>query len=290
MHNLSINILNWNGIEYTNKCIESLLDSDKISFDILILDNGSTQDEAKLIKAKFGDKVSVHRVEKNLGFAGGHNYMLSTLLKDKPYSHYLLLNQDVIVEPNCINMLLEKISTEKDIAVVGPKVLEADGITIQSLGADINLLNGKVISKLHKQPDDTKNISPIDVDCVLGNCFLISKKIVDEIGLFDEMYFAYYEEADWCMRAKQQGYRCVILPQARISHSKPGGFRAYLNMRNMIWFEKKFASYYQLVFFFFYYWLRFVPERIKKGSPISEIIRGSIDGWLGFNKGKYYNG
>jgi GT2 family glycosyltransferase len=115
---------------------------------------------------------------------------------------------------------------------------------------------------------------------------MIRSQLFHQFHGFDTSYFAYYEEADLCQRLRQAQYSCVILPYVRVQHFKSGGFRAYLNVRNMIWFEKKFTGWLQFIGFFCYFWLWFIPERIKKGSPLKELWYGSMDGWLGLNKGK----
>lgn len=276
---LAICILNWNGLEYTTECITSLYASSYKDFDIIILDNGSSINEAKLLEQKFSEKIIIYRSETNLGFADGYNHLILELLKDRSYEYYLLLNQDATVMPDSLNQLINYLDQHADVAVVGPKVLNADS-SIQSLGANVNFYTGKITSR----HDDIIHPQPVDV--IIGNCMLLRASAVQKLGLFDQKYFAYYEEADWCVRARQAGFSCVVVPNAVIQHKKSGGFRTYLVVRNMIWFEKKFASLFQLTIFWCYFWCVFIPERIKKSSKLRELLAASIDGWLGFNKGK----
>ncbi len=287
MEKVAIIILNWNGLSLTRACIKSVLASTYTSFDIYILDNGSAQDEAIHLQAEFGDAITIHRSEKNLGFAGGNNFVVHNLVPPNTYSYYLLLNQDTIIDVKCIEKLVGHMNSNSQVAVCGPLVLEPDANTVQSFGADIDLRTGKIISRYKLQSILDVPKTPEVVDCIIGNCFMARSEIVHNINLFDEMYFAYYEEADWCMRAKLNGFECMVVPEAKISHSKSGGFRTYLNVRNMIWFEKKFANTRQFIYFMIYFWLWFIPERIKKGSPITELLRGAIHGWFGMHKGMF---
>lgn len=277
---LAVCILNWNGLAYTTACVESLHASTYQAFDTIILDNGSTNNEADLLQQKFAHAITTYRSDQNLGFAGGYNYLILELLKNTSYDYYLLLNQDAIVTPACIAQLVDYISTHSKTAVVGPKVLNPDN-SIQSLGATINFRTGKIASRR-----DAFATEPQSVDVIVGNCFMVRASAIKQLGLFDPSYFAYYEEADWCMRAHQAGLTSVVVPDAVIQHKKSGGFRTYLVVRNMIWFEKKFASFSQLMLFWCYFWLWFWPERLKKQSSIKQLWAASIDGWLGLNKGK----
>jgi GT2 family glycosyltransferase len=158
-------------------------------------------------------------------------------------------------------------------AVTGPVVYNEDS-TIQSAGASISLWTGKVRS--HK----TLPTQPTPVDCIVGNCFMMRTQAIKEIGQLTEKYFAYYEEADWCLQAKQHGWNCVVVPMAKLTHAKANNFRTYFIARNMVWFMKKFASPLQLSYFFCYYFTIFFLERLKKGSHLADLIRASQAGWL----------
>lgn len=287
MEKIAIIILNWNGLDLTRECIRSILASTHRDCDIYVLDNGSTENEALYLEAEFRDAVFVHRSEINLGFAGGNNYVVNNLLPPKQYAYYLLLNQDTHIDPACIENLLGYMNEHPEVAVSGPLVLEPDQKTVQSFGADIDLGTGKIISRYKLRSIVEIPDAPESVDCIIGNCFMVRSEVVHDIGLFDEKYFAYYEEADWCIRARAKGFYCAVVPEAKIMHSKAGGFRTYLNVRNMIWFEKKFANKFQFMHFIVYFWFGFVPERIKKGSPIKEIFKGALHGWFEMHKGLF---
>lgn len=283
---IAVGILNWNGSALTRDCVRALLNSTLMPDTIMVLDNGSTANEANQLRKEFSAaSVVIERSERNLGFAGGNNYVITQLQQRGTYDYIVLLNQDAVIEPNCLERLVEYLDAHSNVAVVGPLVLNPDG-SIQSCGANINLWTGKIVSRLHNQARTEAPQSAELVDCVIGNCFMIRTTALNGIGLLDERYFAYYEEADWCYRAKTAGWLCVVVPQAIIRHSKSGGFRTYLIMRNVVWFQKQHASAIQLATFFLYYFGYFIWERLKKGSPAHELCRASRDGWLNRNIGK----
>lgn len=278
---LAIIILNWNGIAETQQCVQSLADSSFQDFDLVLFDNGSANNEIATLKKLADYRTTVWHSPINLGFAAGNNVVIQKLRDaERKYSYYLFLNQDVIVKNHTLSDLFYLMEKHSDVAVCGPLVLSPNG-RVQSLGADINLRNGKIISRFQNTPNDDRiPATPHDVSCILGNCFFVRQTMWRDVGSFDERYFAYYEEADWCMRAHEKKLRCVIVPQAKITHAKSGGFRTYLITRNMIWFEKKWASRTQLFYFFFSFWFHYIPERLRKGSPLGELLRGAKDGWL----------
>lgn len=287
MAKVAVIILNWNGLNYTRECIKHLERSSFSDIDIIVLDNGSTNNEADRLNQEFGDGASIHRSDTNLGFAGGNNYVVNSILQNNQYDYYLLLNQDTEIDKFCIERLVHYMDSHPAVAVTGPRVLETDNKTIQSQGADIDLRTGKIISRQQLREASTVTTETESVDCIVGNCFMTRAAVVKKIGLFDEMYFAYYEEADWCVRARAEKYSCVVVPSATITHARASGFRTYLNVRNMIWFEKKFASPGQLVYFWIFFWILYIPERLKKGSPVGELLRAAWHGWLGLKKGKF---
>lgn len=283
---IAVSILNWNGFDLTRQCVQALLNSTVVPNTIMVLDNGSELNEANQLRRQFSAApVVVERSERNLGFSGGNNYIIKQLQRPAAYDYIVLLNQDAVVEPDCLERIAEYMNAHPNVAVAGPLVLNPDD-TIQSCGAKINPWTGKIISRRQGQARTAAPQTAEPVDCVIGNCFMIRTTALATVGLLDERYFAYYEEADWCRRATAAGLNCTIVPHAIMRHSKSGGFRTYLIMRNIIWFQKKWASALQLVAFFFYYFGYFIWERLKKGSSARELYQASRDGWLNRKVGK----
>lgn len=283
----AISILNWNGADLTESCIQSLLDTGSLELaDVYILDNGSNVDETtqlqRYIERHIDDslhsKITILRSEDNRGFAGGHNYLISQILESGiQYTNVLLLNQDTVSLTEIVAPLAKELND--GVAAVGALVVERDKQTIQSFGGSLHLLTGKVSSNMQGMTLSDVELQTADTNIVLGNCMLISLAAWKEIGGFNETFFAYYEEVDWCIRAQRAGWKLHITPDAKISHLKSGGFRTYWIFRNMIIFQRRHASFVQLLLFGLYHITWFTLERIKKGSRISEIIRGIYSGW-----------
>ncbi len=250
MERVAIIILNWNGLALTKVCVAGLLQH-HVPADIYILDNGSAQNEALALKQHF-PAIHIERSEVNLGFTGGNNYWLKRL--QPQYQYMVLLNQDTVVTGDFITPMLTVMDAQSDIAACGPT------------GGKISLWTGKVYS-------DQGN------DCIIGYCCMMRTSAIQKIGLLTEQYFAYYEEADWCWRAKQQGLRCHVVSTTTLQHLKSSSYRTYYNARNMVWFMKRFASPLRLSWFFCYYFSIFWIERLRKGSTVRDLWRAAYDGW-----------
>jgi len=251
MKQAAIIILNWNGLALTTACVRSLLEQ-RVPADIYILDNGSIKNEANSLRTTFGEKITVQRSETNLGFSGGNNFWLRQLHTQYPY--LLLLNQDTVVTGDCVTPLLQAMENDSTVAACGPT------------GGKISLWTGKVRR-------DAGN------DCIIGYCVLLRSAALTKVGLLEEGYFAYYEEADWCWRAKQHSYHCQVVATTTVSHLQNHTFRTNYIARNMVWFMKRFASPLQLVVFFCYYFTVFWIERLRKGSQLSELMSAARAGW-----------
>jgi GT2 family glycosyltransferase len=249
---IAISILNWNGLELTTRCVQGLLDQ-AVPADIYILDNGSAQNEADKLRERFGDAVQIERSDHNLGFSGGNNYWIERLVNQ--YDSILLLNQDTVITSDIVTPLAQALDQDARAAAVGPT------------GAKISLWTGKVVRDQGS-------------DCVVGYCILLSSSALKQVGWLEDQYFAYYEEADWCMRARKAGWHCVVVPLAGIVHEQNHRFRTNYIARNMVWFMKRFASPAQLIFFFGYYFTVFWIERLRKGSSPHDLVHAAQAGWF----------
>lgn len=279
MARVAVIILNWNGLELTNRCLESLQHGTLIPERITVLDNGSKQNEAEDLRQRWGNFIQCERSETNLGFTGGNNLVMQRLLNEHKFDYIILLNQDAQVDPYCISKLVDYLDNTPSVAVAGPLVLNADKKTIQSCGAKISWLTGKVVSLYQNLPAGTQPSEPILVDSVIGCCWCVRTTALQRVGLFDDRYFAYYEEVDWAVRATAQQWQLAAVPQAVAFHDKSAGFRTFLNVRNMAWFMRRHAQVWQLFIFFCYFWTIFMIERLRKGSPKKELLTAAKAGW-----------
>lgn len=229
-------VLNFNGKEDTRDCLDSLksLIADRGSVEIVVVDNGSTDGSVEAIKKQIlGSKFPVHLIEnqENLGFAGGNNVGIKFAL-EKGADFVLILNNDTFVDPNLVGQLLRVAGPDKKAGVLGPKIYFASGFEYHQgrykpsdLGKVIWYAGGKTdwenILFSHRGVDEVDQGQYDQVEetgFVTGCAMLVKKEVFEKIGFFEERYFAYLEDVDFCERAKKAGFKLVYAPSAFLWH------------------------------------------------------------------------
>lgn len=237
MTSVLIVVLNWNGIDDTEKCIESLLSQTYKNFQILIVDNGSRDDSVerltKLTKEN-STKISLVINPKNLGFAGGVNTGITYALNNN-FDAVALFNNDAVADKDWLNNLEKNLT--KDTSIVTGLLLHADGKTIDSTGDfysswGIGFPRNRDISS--KEAPDSGYVFGAS-----GGSSLYKTDLFREIGLFDENFFAYYEDADISFRTQLIGQKVYYTKDAVAYHeqgatsNKIPGFTVYQTFKNL---------------------------------------------------------
>jgi hypothetical protein len=209
-------ILNWNGLADTLECLESLARLDYADYEVVVVDNGSTDRSVETIRARF-PHVALIETGENLGFAEGNNVGLRYAL-DQAADYVLLLNNDTVVDPGLLTALVKVMERDGEIGVASPLVFHYGVLDeIWAAGAVINWADGST-QRLRAGERAGKDESICDADFVTGCALLTKREVVEKTGFLDADYYLYYEEVDWCVRAHKQGYRIVCVPQAKIWH------------------------------------------------------------------------
>jgi GT2 family glycosyltransferase len=233
-------ILNWNGLQDSLECLGSLTAQNYPCLVIHVIDNGSKENESEIIRQHYPD-VNVITLPQNLGFCGGNNVGIRQAL-DSGADYVMILNNDTIAPPTLIKDLLETMKSLQDVGAVSPVILHypdkekiwfAGSIWEPETAGFRHLLSG------HSR-NEVKETEPYLTQYACGCCLLSSASVLRAVGLLDEKYFAYYDEADWCSRMSQLGLQCYVIPKAtlyhKVSRSTPGIIATYLMSRNrLIW-------------------------------------------------------
>jgi GT2 family glycosyltransferase len=237
-------ILNWNGLADTRECVSSLQSIDYGNNRIVVVDNGSAGGEAAALRQEFADAIHLIESATNLGFAGGANLgMRYALEQDADY--VLLLNNDTMVDPAFFSALVDAAKGRSDAAALCPKSYYFDEPdVIYSTGGSVNLWTGTAKQIGRGQRDHAQFDRVVSRDYADGVCMLISRRALGIVGLLDEDYFAYWEETDWCVRAREKGLRCYYVPNAKIWHKAvraqtPTNRYYFLFRRNALMFVRK---------------------------------------------------
>lgn len=206
-------VLTYNGKRWIDNCLNSVLKTNYSNFKVLVIDNASKDGVAKYIEKKF-PQVMLIKNKKNYGFARGNNIGIKFALRNNA-DYIVLLNQDTKVDPNWICELIKVSEKDKQIGILSPMQYDYDGKNI-----DRNFLNNILKFQTNFIADQAKNkIEGVyDTNKIIGAAMMLTRKIIEEIGLFDQMYFLYAEEEDFCRRALFHGFRIVIVTTSRIQH------------------------------------------------------------------------
>lgn len=213
---VSIIIVNWNGGNVFANCLKSLAKIDYPNWELIIIDNGSTDNSeklAELIKLP-SKKYQFIKNHQNVGFAPANNQAV----KVARGRYVLLLNNDTKVEPDFLTLLVNRMEEDISIGVIQPKIflMEKPGY-LDNAGSFFTK-----IGFLHHwgfmQKDGPEFDKESEIFSAKGACMLVRKSVVDEIGLFDADFFSYFEESDFCWRVWLSGYKVLFFPKARIYH------------------------------------------------------------------------
>jgi len=247
---ISVVIVSFNTAQMTLRCLESVrADLTGIRSEVIVVDNGSTDGSAKAI-ADGAPWVKLIVSPRNLGFGGGNNLGLV----ESRGENLLLINTDAFPQPGAIPALLRYLNDHPDTAVVGPRLLNADGSTQQScfrfptpLRSWMENLWISTAMKRHPSIDDYRfwaHDAERSVDFVIGACILVRRSAYKQVGGFDERFFMYAEESDWMYRMHQAGWEINFTPTAVVTHLGGASGAGDKPKINHVFFES--LDYYEL--------------------------------------------
>jgi GT2 family glycosyltransferase len=218
---ISVIIPLWNGRAYIDTCLDALLAASACCegpVEILVVDNGSTDGSAQQVADHF-PQVQLIRNGRNLGFAGGCNVGLRAACGET----LVLLNQDTEVSPTWLPLLTAAVD---ETSVMGSLAFLADGQTIQHAGGRIEWPLGIAHHLGYGEPLAERWQKPAQVDFVTAAAMAFPRPLLNKIGFFDERFWpGYYEDADFCYRAREVGYSIRYLPDAILIHQEHTSFR-----------------------------------------------------------------
>lgn len=223
---ISIVIVNWRTRDPLRECLRSVQSQDGVSsIQIIVVDNASEDGSTEMVETEF-PQIQLICNSQNRGFAAACNQGIR-LAKGR---FILLLNPDTVVPPQTLAKLLAFAETHPDSAVVGCRVVNPDGSLERTCFRYPSVLN-VLLSVLYLNKLFPRNRffgrefmtwwdrdSIRDVDVITGSCMLVRRKAIEQVGLMDERYFIYAEEADWCYRFAQAGWKMTFTPTAKIVH------------------------------------------------------------------------
>ena len=259
--------LAWNQREDTLACLESLSQMTYPNFHLLLVDNASTDGTVSATREKF-PSVEIISNPRNLGFAAGCNVGLRHALEHGA-EFILLINNDTLVDPEALTYLMAEART--DIGILSPKIYyAADPTRIWSVGGMRHPLTSEITDDARGQIDVGQWEQTLERENFAGCAMLFSRRLLTEVGLFDEGFFMYYEDMDLARRTRLAGFRLLMVPQSKIWHKvalSSGGSDSpnerYWMARSSVRFFRKHVHGWR--------WLIVLPYR--SGSAIKTLLR-----------------
>ncbi|EOE2121892.1 glycosyltransferase family 2 protein [Vibrio vulnificus] len=234
---INIFILNWNSTNDIDGLLKSLTLSNNKVFRVILIHNG-TDDWNELVdlSIKYSSEFEIHVVNNgdNLGYAGGNNAGFEYLSKNNIDGDLLILNPDVILDKTTIDELVLAKNSEKDVGSVMVRTFDDKNIIYDSI----------VLSGFTQKYSICPTRTIISTDYCAGSCMLIDREMVERVGLFDENYFLYWEEVDFSLRIKENGYKLLSTTKSKICRKENSTERSsnayYYFIRNSFLLRKKF--------------------------------------------------
>lgn len=285
---VAVLVLNYNGRDVTLQTLGSLRDMVYDAFDLAVVDNGSSDGSWEAIEEAFPE-VRQLKVEENRGIANGLNHGVRWAL-DHGYEYLLIANNDIEVAPDLLSEFVAVAEADPKAGIVGPKAYYYwDRKRIWSAGGILRFRESVTRERGMGKIDDGRYDGTEVVDYVNGCAALIRAPVMREVGPFDPVYIVSVEDADWCVRMKRLGYRCIYHPRAvlwhMVSHTT-GGYsagRTFQTGRSTAIFVRRHANFAQRCSFLLFAAMAFPAaflRELPRGNQKAAVakLRGVIEG------------
>jgi GT2 family glycosyltransferase len=228
-------VVNWNGKEFLGNCLESLRVQTHGNYSVIVVDNGSTDGSVDLIRSGYPE-VRLIQTGKNLGFAAANNIAIQSCQAE----YIALLNNDATARATWLEHLVDALATHAEAGMAASKMVFADAPDIIDRAGDAYTLAGAGCLRGRGRSSDAYNQN----QWIFGACAgaaLYRKKMLHDIGLFDEAFFLIYEDVDLSFRAQLSGYKCLYVADAVVEHAATSSIKydseisVYYGHRNLEW-------------------------------------------------------
>jgi GT2 family glycosyltransferase len=226
-------ILNWNRAELTLACVAGVRSQ---VHHVYVVDNGSRSDDRAKLEGARDPSTTIVLNQENLGYAGGCNRGIRAAMEDG-FERVLIMNNDAFPYPRAVASLMARLDVASDLGAVGPVVVQRGTRTVLHVGCSLNPRTGRVRWLQHGLALEAIDRSPVASDYLSGEAILARSELIEAVGLFDERYFCYYEDLDWCVRARRAGWGLEVSPAATFEHilgaTSAGATGTYYRARNL---------------------------------------------------------
>ena len=293
---IAIIIINWNTYQLTFNCLKSLKACTYNNKTIFLVDNGSEDGSGDKIALEFPD-INFIKNEINEGFTGANNKALKVILKQN-FDYVLLLNNDTEVKPNFLSLLEARMDSDQNLAATQPLILDfPNKNTIWNAGGSFNSFFCLFKTRCKGMIYNPKLKIDTYTQWISGCCILVKIAVIKKVGLLDNRFFIYFEDADWSIRMTKLGYKLGVVPKSIIYHHSSGSnkknntsnegnlspYAHYLNVRNHIYLIKKHSFFFNNLGSWMYQILKITSYSIYfilrgRLGKFKMVWRGVLDG------------
>lgn len=274
-------VVNYNGKEVTLQAVESLRQMTYPNFDLVVLDNASTDGSPEALAQAYPDLKQL-RVEVNKGSSSGYAAGFRWAFENG-YDYVLLLNNDIEVLPDMLDRLVEVAESDPRIGVVGPKCyFHGDRQRLWSAGGILRFRESITRERGYGEIDRGQYDRDDEVDYINGCAILIKRSAGEAAGVWDPIFFICVDDADFCTRVKQKGFRCVYVHRAVLYHMvsyTTGGYtpgRNFLFGRSSALYARRYARPWNWLTFFAFstaaFGVAFLRE-LRKGNQAAAVAK-----------------
>jgi len=279
-------ILNWNLKDDTIACVESLLASSITPTEIVVVDNGSEDGSVAALQTTFGTRITLLTNAMNLGFAAGNNVGVRYALEQQA-DWIMLLNNDTTIAAETLACLLSAAIALPDAGLLAPAIFYHDQPTTLWRFGDRHMFGLPIPHKVGAR-ELARPLIPVDY--LTGCALLVRRAVWEKIGLLDEIFFMYYEDADFCRRAKMAGFRAYVITSAQVWHKAGQSSRKvkpltrYRTAKSKLTFYRRYGR--RLDWLLLGPYLLFDTARVLltdllhgNWTQALAYLRGALDGW-----------
>ncbi|TSC94884.1 MAG: Glycosyl transferase family protein [Candidatus Berkelbacteria bacterium Athens1014_28] len=272
-------VLNYNGKRTLMECLRSVFDCDYSNFEVVLVDNNSTDGSFETAKTKY-PKIHFIKNSKNIGFGAGNNIGIRFSL-EKMADFVFLLNNDAYLEKSTLSILTEEAQKNPSSGILNPLILNKSDDSIWFSGGNIDWLRMRAYH-LHAPQ---KALDTFKTAYATGCAMLVKKDVYKKIGLFDENFFLYYEDADFSVRAKRKGFTILVVPRSTVWHDEQSTNSPqklyWLVLSGILFFKKNMPACLR-PWFYFYLWIRKMKNILdlhenKNNQSAQKIARAFLD-------------
>lgn len=276
---IGIVILNWNNYEDTKETLEGIKKQIYKNYEVVVVDGKSSDDSTYRIQKEFPDYNYIY-LQEDVGYTGGNNAGIRFFL-EKNCPLILSMNNDVILNPNCLCILSDYMGNHKDAGIIGPRIFSYSNRNVFELeGGYVNILTSKPQPKwAEKGKLDERFNKPYIVKKLPGACVLLKREIVKTVGLMDEDFFLYYGDSDWQKRISDAGWKQIVVPEAEAYHkvsstTKKIAYKIYYyDAREFLRYVYKHYNFLTLVYNMIIFYLTRAWAALKHGNLKNGFVR-----------------